>query len=90
MKISINKNVSPLRVDFGGRSEMMNTYDAACPVCGKVNHDLYLEETEGWMECEFCGTTAQNLAFRKGVKIPVFRMDQMQEVEEYFIQRKTG
>ena len=32
-------------------------YDAACPVCGKVNHNLYLEETDGWMECEYCGTS---------------------------------
>ena len=29
---------------------MMNTYDVKCPVCGTVNHNLYLEETDGWME----------------------------------------
>ena len=28
------------------------TYDVACPICGRINHSLYLEETEGWMECE--------------------------------------
>lgn len=33
----------------------MNTYDVTCPVCGTVNHNLYLEETDGWMECENCG-----------------------------------
>jgi len=30
------------------------TYDVACPVCGRINRSLYLEETEGWMECECC------------------------------------
>jgi len=33
----------------------MNQYDMRCPVCGKVNHQLLLEETDGWMECEYCG-----------------------------------
>lgn len=28
----------------------MNTYDVKCPVCGVVNHSLFLEETDGWME----------------------------------------
>ena len=31
---------------------MMMTYDVACPICGRINRSLYLEETEGWMECE--------------------------------------
>ena len=39
------------------------TYDVACPVCGRVNRRLYLEETEGWMECEYCGTSSQDLNF---------------------------
>lgn len=33
----------------------MHTYDAVCPICGAVNHSLFLEETDGWMECEMCG-----------------------------------
>ena len=33
----------------------MKTYDVSCPCCGHRNKDLYLEETEGWMECEKCG-----------------------------------
>ena len=33
----------------------MKMTDVACPICGTVNHDLYLEETDGWMECETCG-----------------------------------
>lgn len=37
----------------------MNTYDVKCPICGVVNHSLYLEETDGWMECEHCGHMAR-------------------------------
>ena len=39
----------------------MNQYDMRCPVCGKMNHQLLLEETDGWMECEYCGETTQQL-----------------------------
>lgn len=39
----------------------MNQYDMRCPVCGKMNHRLLLEETDGWMECEYCGETTQQL-----------------------------
>jgi len=53
---------------------MMMTYDVACPICGRINRSLYLEETEGWMECECCGNSSQDLSFRKRAKIPVFRM----------------
>ncbi|MBR3308994.1 MAG: hypothetical protein IKG00_03760 [Lachnospiraceae bacterium] len=34
----------------------MKLYDAECPVCGNLNKHLYLEETEGWMECGYCGS----------------------------------
>lgn len=33
----------------------MKQYDAECPVCGRINKGLYLEETGGFMECEACG-----------------------------------
>lgn len=33
----------------------MKMYDKRCPQCGHINRNLYLEETEGWMECEKCG-----------------------------------
>ena len=33
----------------------MKPEDVKCPICGTVNHDLYLFETDGWMECEHCG-----------------------------------
>ena len=55
------------------------TYDVACPVCGRINRSLYLEETEGWMECEYCGNSTQDLSFRKMVRVPVIRMDQLKQ-----------
>ena len=40
----------------------MKTYNANCPCCGYRNNSLYLDETEGWMECEKCGELAQGSA----------------------------
>ena len=59
------------------------TYDIVCPICGKINRSLYLEETNGWMECEHCGNSTQDLRFAKTRKIPVFRMDQLRQIEAY-------
>ena len=56
------------------------TYDVACLVCGRINRSLYLEETEGWMECEYCGNSTQDLSFQKMVKIPVIRMEQLSKM----------
>ena len=56
------------------------TYDVACPVCGRINRSLYLEETEGWMECEYCGNSTQDLSFQKMVKIPVIRIEQLSKM----------
>ena len=36
----------------------MGLYQANCPFCGHVNKHLYLEETEGFFECEACGQVA--------------------------------
>lgn len=36
----------------------MKPVDVRCPECGTVNRSLYLEETDGWMECERCGCAA--------------------------------
>ena len=30
----------------------MKVYSARCPDCGFMNRGLYLEETDGWFECE--------------------------------------
>ena len=56
------------------------TYDVACPVCGRINRSLYLEETEGWMECEYCGNSTQDMSFQKMVKIPVIRMERLSKM----------
>ncbi len=55
------------------------TYDVVCPVCGRINRSLYLEETEGWMECEYCGNSTQDLSFQKMVRIPVIQMEQLKQ-----------
>ena len=49
----------------------METYDVHCPICGALNHDLYLEETDGWMECEHCHQVVQILAYSKAKLISV-------------------
>ena len=56
------------------------TYDVVCPVCGRINRSLYLEETDGWMECEYCGNSTQDLSFQKMVRIPVIRMEQLSKM----------
>ena len=37
----------------------MKKYIAICPHCGHINRDLYLDETEGMMECEKCRRLAR-------------------------------
>jgi len=49
----------------------MKSYDLRCPVCGTVNRGLYLEETDGWMECEKCGNVTQSMEHRQTVLIPL-------------------
>ncbi|MCI5699613.1 MAG: hypothetical protein MR308_04350 [Lachnospiraceae bacterium] len=57
----------------------MNTYDVKCPVCGVVNHSLFLEETDGWMECEHCGHAAKYCWEPQTKKqIPVFVIRNLQ------------
>ena len=49
----------------------MKSYDLRCPFCGTVNCGLYLEETDGWMECEKCGNDSQSIEHRQTVLIPL-------------------
>ena len=49
----------------------MKSYDLSCPICGTVNRGLYLEETDGWMECEKCGNVTQSMEHRQTVLIPL-------------------
>lgn len=52
----------------------MRTYDTVCPACGRVNHNLYLEETDGWMECECCGQLSQAVRVEEDVRLPLFTL----------------
>ena len=51
----------------------MERFDIKCPICGTLNRGLDLEETDGWMECEKCGTATQRIVTHPTVMIPVFR-----------------
>lgn len=52
----------------------MKQYDAKCPLCDTLNRGLYLDETDGWMECEHCHETVRVQEFIKLKKIPMFSM----------------
>ena len=55
----------------------MKSYDLRCPICGTVNRGLYLEETDGWMECEKCGNVTQSMEHRQTVLIPLILKTQI-------------
>ena len=38
------------------RSGRMERKDVKCPLCGYINRGLDLDETNGWVECEHCGS----------------------------------
>ncbi len=60
----------------------MKQYDVKCPICGTWNRGLFLDETDGWMECEHCGNETQDGEYRKKHTrlVPVFRMDQIPQL----------
>ena len=51
----------------------MSKTDVTCPICCTVNHDLYLEETDGWMECEHCLNVLHVKDFTFVSRIPVYK-----------------
>ena len=57
----------------------MKQYDIKCPICGQWNRGLFLDETDGWMECENCHKESQSYAHRRErwVYIPILTMEQM-------------
>ena len=59
----------------------MNLYNAVCPVCGKLNRNLYLEETRGTMECDFCGNLVDVLGMEGENAIPVLSKGLFMEVK---------
>lgn len=54
----------------------MKSYNVKCPVCGTVNHNLNLEETEGLMECEYCHQVTK-VEFVKMKMMPVLTLQQL-------------
>lgn len=55
----------------------MKRYDVKCPLCGTMNLNLYLEETNGWMECEHCQRTVKVLQFSHEKKVPLYTPAQL-------------
>ena len=58
----------------------VKTYDVKCPVCGRINRGLYLEETEGWMECEKCGSDIRVQNSNCQNLIPVYALKKIEPV----------
>ena len=52
----------------------MNAVDVKCPICETLNKSLNLEETDGWMECESCGSAVQIMKYVKTRRIPTYQM----------------
>ncbi len=55
----------------------MQTFDVKCPVCGKVNRGLYLEETDGWMECEACSEVTRIRQADSGRLVPLYTVEKL-------------
>ena len=49
----------------------MQLYDVVCPVCGKKNEKLLLEETNGSVECIRCKTVFTTSATKDGRGLPL-------------------
>lgn len=65
---------------------MMKQYDVTCPFCGTVNHNLFLEETNGRMECEHCHRDVQTIGLIPAKRIPIYTP---QQLVEYFNNMNT-
>ena len=55
----------------------MKKYDVTCPVCGHKNVGLFLEETDGWMECEHCRQVSRSGYSKDAVRIPAFAVNDL-------------
>lgn len=51
----------------------MKKTNVKCPLCGTINRNLYLEETDGWMECERCGSITKGIVCTAKISIPVLQ-----------------
>ena len=50
----------------------MNKHDEKCPICGEVNKNLLLEETDGWFVCDKCGNEVQLVQYMKIARLPLY------------------
>ncbi len=51
----------------------MKVYSEVCPICGTLNEHLYLEETEGFFECQRCESYVKSVVYdTQYKKIPLF------------------
>lgn len=59
----------------------MNTKNVKCPMCGAMNRNLNLDETDGWMECAVCkAVTCPMPEFEsRMVKVPLLRVKWMED-----------
>ena len=48
----------------------MKLYDVPCPVCGSVNYDVDLQDTDGLLMCGCCHTELRVLSLRPLRVIP--------------------
>ena len=61
----------------------MKCFTVRCPVCGGLNEGLYLEETEGMVECSCCKMTFLAPAYTSRLleeqmeikRLPVYTME---------------
>ena len=63
----------------------MKAYDIECPVCGTVNHSLFLQETDGWMECEHCKIESRVLTLRPLKVIPHYTSEHLSIIGRHLL-----
>lgn len=57
---------------------ILKTVDVKCPICDTINKGLYMEETDGWMECEKCKNVVRILKYAKTIRLPLYRIPDRQ------------
>lgn len=55
----------------------MKTYDVRCPICGAMNKNVYLDDTDGWIECDHCGEVTKSYEKMPLRVAPLYTMEQL-------------
>ena len=55
----------------------MKQYNEKCPICGKENKGLFLEETNGWLECAHCGNVVKLMKYARYDMVPLLSEQQI-------------